>query len=161
MARRVFFSFHYDNDVTRASVVRNSWVTKPDRQTAGYIDHSDFEKLKQRGSAAVKAWIDDQLIGSSATVVLIGSETLERPFVKYELEQSVKRGNAILGVYIDNIRDFHGRTSSRGNIYNVEIGTTASGNTVYFSSFPMYDWVNDNGYANLGTWIENAITNQK
>jgi hypothetical protein len=28
MARRVFFSFHYERDAQRASVVRNSWVTK-------------------------------------------------------------------------------------------------------------------------------------
>lgn len=28
MARRTFFSFHYKPDVTRAWIVRNSWVTK-------------------------------------------------------------------------------------------------------------------------------------
>ena len=28
MARRVFFSFHYDNDINRSMTVRNSWVTQ-------------------------------------------------------------------------------------------------------------------------------------
>jgi len=34
MARKVFFSFHYERDIWRASIVRNSWVTKPDREAA-------------------------------------------------------------------------------------------------------------------------------
>ncbi len=37
MARRVFFSFHYERDVWRAGQVRNSWVTK-DREEAGFWD---------------------------------------------------------------------------------------------------------------------------
>ncbi|KKL85384.1 hypothetical protein LCGC14_1955320 [marine sediment metagenome] len=35
MVRRVFFSFHYEGDIWRSNVVRNSWVTK-DRETAGF-----------------------------------------------------------------------------------------------------------------------------
>jgi hypothetical protein len=34
MSRRVFFSFKYD-DVGRAMIVRNSWVTK-DREARGF-----------------------------------------------------------------------------------------------------------------------------
>src|SRR5665647_501917 len=104
MARNVFFSFHYDNDVTRAWVVRNSWVTKPNRTSSGVIDKAEFEKIKKDGDAAVKRWIDSQLIGTSVTVVLIGSETLNRPFVKYEIEQSLSRGNAIIGVFVNKIK---------------------------------------------------------
>lgn len=160
MARKVFFSFHYDNDVTRASIVRNAWVTKPDRAAAGYIDHAEFEKIKQRGTQAVRDWIDDQLWGSTVTVVLIGAETLTRPFVKYELEQSYKRGNAIIGVYVDKLRDFKGNTSGRCSTYNVEVGTDKSGSTIWFSSFPVFDYVSDDGYNNLGTWVEKAYLNR-
>ena len=39
MARRVFFSFHYERDIWRANVVRNSWLTK-DREAAGFFDAS-------------------------------------------------------------------------------------------------------------------------
>ena len=46
MARNVFFSFHYDNDVQRAFVVRQSWVTKPNRTASGVIDRADFGYLK-------------------------------------------------------------------------------------------------------------------
>lgn len=161
MARKVFFSFHYDNDVTRANVVRNSWITKPDRATAGFIDHAEFEQLKRRGEQAVRSWIDDQLAGSSITVVLIGSETLNRPFVKYELEQSYKRGNAIVGIYINSIKDFNQQASARCTTTGHQIGKDTNGKAVFFTYFPIYDWVTDNGYANLGTWVESAAASQR
>lgn len=156
MARKVFFSFHYDNDVWRANVVRNSWVTKPDTATAGFMDAADFEELKRQGDAAVKKWIDDQLVSTSVTAVLIGSETLERPFVQYELKKSYERGNGIIGIYINDIKDSKGNTPTHCSIYGVEMGKDANGGTVYFSSVQVYDWIANNGYDNLGNWVEAA-----
>lgn len=39
MARRVFFSFHYERDIFQANVVPNSWRTG-DREAAGSFDAS-------------------------------------------------------------------------------------------------------------------------
>ncbi len=49
MARRVFFSLHYQDVVIdfRANVVRNHWLTKPDRKDAGLFDASVWEKEKK------------------------------------------------------------------------------------------------------------------
>lgn len=105
MARRVFFSFHYEKDIWRASQVRNSWVTKPDREAAGFWDAASWEEIKKKGDEAVKRWIRDQLNGTSVTVVLIGTETSERRYVQYEIEQSWERNNGLIGVYIHNIKD--------------------------------------------------------
>jgi hypothetical protein len=157
MARRTFFSFHYGNDVWRASNVRNSWVVKGENDAAGFVDHADFEEVKKKGDAAVKAWIRDQLIGTSVTVVLIGRETSSRDYVKYELQQSYAKGNGMLGIYIDGMKDSSGNTSIRGSNVFGEIGKDAAGKPVYFSvSYPCYDWVSDNGRANMGSWIEAA-----
>lgn len=156
MARKVFFSFHYDNDVWRANIVRNSWVTKPDTETAGFMDAVDFEELKRKGEAAVKKWIDSQLVGTSVTVVLIGSETIERPFVRYEIQKSYERGNGILGIYVDQVKDSKGNTTARGSIYGLELGKDSFDNSIYFSSYPVYDWVSQDGYENMGSWIEEA-----
>lgn len=90
MARRVFFSFEY-SDVSRAMVVRNSWVTQG-REAAGFIDSADFEELKKKGNDAIKRWIDDQLNGTSVTVVLVGKDTCYSKWVKYEIEKSEERG---------------------------------------------------------------------
>ncbi|XVJ64992.1 MAG: TIR domain-containing protein [Lacibacter sp.] len=157
MARRAFFSFHYENDVWRANIVRNSWVTKEDREAAGFVDAADFEEVKKGGDAAIKRWIDNQLTGTSVTVVLIGSDTSNRPYVQYELQQSYSRGNGLLGIYIHQLKDRYGNTSSKGSNTFGEIGKDASGNAVYFSTiYPCYDWVDNDGYNNLGNWIEEA-----
>ena len=37
MARRVFFGFHYGNDITRSMTVRNSWVTQGKRSLQEYM----------------------------------------------------------------------------------------------------------------------------
>ncbi len=157
MARKAFFSFHYKNDVWRANIVRNNWVTKPNRETAGFIDSAEFEKIKKGGDAAIKSWIREQLNGTSVTVVLIGSETNTRDYVKYEIQQSYQKGNGMIGIYIHKLKNILGNTSLKGSNHFGEIGRDALGNVVYFSSkYNTYDWIEDDGYNNLGKWIENA-----
>lgn len=141
MARRVFFSFEYDHDVSRAMVVRNSWVAQG-KEDAGYIDAAEFEKIKKRGDAAVEAWIDDQLTGTSVTVVLVGEYTCTSKWVMHEIAQSKARGNGLLGIDVSKINDFSGNTSGR-------CGKLPAG-------YPFYLWNKDDGYHNMGDWIEKA-----
>ena len=157
MARRAFFSFHYQKDVWRANIVRNSWVTKDDKEAAGFIDAAEFEEVEKGGDAAIKRWIDKQLEGTSVTVVLIGTETSNREYVKYELQKSYQKGNGMLGIYIHQVKDRNGYTTTKGSNQFGEIGKDSSGNSVYFSTnYPCNDWVDDNGYNNIGKWIEDA-----
>lgn len=147
MARRVFFSFHYERDIWRASQVRNSWVTKPDREAAWFWDAASWEEVKKKGDEAIKRWIRDQLNGTSVTVVLIGTETSERKYVQYEIEQVWERGNGLIGVYIHNMKDKNGKTETKGEDPFVKMG---------YKNIRTYDWVQDDGYKNLGDWIEAA-----
>ena len=157
MARKTFFSFHYQNDVWRAYQIRNSWVTKDSNEAAGFVDAADFEKVEKEGEAAIKRWIDNQLNGTSVTVVLIGSDTSNSRYVKYELQKSYVKGNGMLGIYIHQQKDKEGKTSTKGSNQFGEIGKDVNGKTVYFSvDYPCYDWVDDNGYNNMGKWIEAA-----
>ena len=88
---------------------------------------------------------------------MIGSETSNRPYVKYELEQSYSKGNGMLGIYIHKIKDRNGHQSAKGSNAFGEIGKDRSGNAIYFSvNYPTYDWIGDDGYNNLGKWIEDA-----
>lgn len=157
MVRRVFFSFHYEEDINRSMVVRNSWVTQG-KEVAGFIDKAEFEKVKKEGKEAICRWIDKQLVGTSVTVVLIGKETLNRPFVQYEIRKSIERGNAIIGVYIHNIKDMiTQKTSIKGNPHTI-IGYYEGKISAYFDNIcdGIYDYSQDNGYSNLGIWIEEA-----
>lgn len=142
MAHRSFFSFHYQRDVQRASVVRKSSVTKPGI-TPEWIDASVWEEAKKKSDAAVRKLIDDALIGTSVTAVLIGTETSKRRWVKYEIDESIDRGNGLFGIYIHNIKDFNGDTASRG------LNPLPAG-------YKTYDWIHDDGYTNLGAWVDAA-----
>lgn len=157
MARSVFYSFHYQNDITRVMVVRNRWLTQGGQMISGVIDHAEFEQVQRRGDFAIKKWISDQLLGTSVTVVLIDEETLKREYVKYEICKSLQRRNAIIGVDIHRIKDLHGRTSLAGN-YHAVIGYYDYGHPMYFDDVAtaIYDYVYDDGYNNLGQWVENA-----
>ena len=131
MARRVFFSFEYKNDVSRAMVVRNSWVTQ-EREAAGFVDAADFEVVERQGEAAIRRWIDNQLKGTSVTVVLVGAKTCDSRWVAYEIEKSKDVGNGLLGIDISKIKNLNGRTSGR-------CGQIPKG-------YPFYLWNNEDGY---------------
>src|SRR5271157_1842222 len=122
MARKVFFSFHYERDSQRASVVRNHAVTKEHDDAAGYVDKATWESIEKQGDDAIKKWIAEQLKGTSVTVVLIGPDTDSRKWVKYELQQSYAKGTGLVGVTLHNIKDFDGNTDKAGSAYFGPLG---------------------------------------
>lgn len=157
MARRTFFSFHYERDAWRAAQVRNCWLLKQDRESAGFWDAAAWEEVKKKGEAAIHKWIDTQLNGTSVTIVLIGAETSLRPYVGYEIQQSHQRSNGMLGIYIHNMKDSQGRTDVVGANPFANWSIQQNGQKVLLSSlYPTYDWVNNNGRENIGSWIEAA-----
>src|SRR5690606_10923622 len=128
----------------------NSWVAKPDRESAGFWDAAAWEEVKKKGEDAIHRWIDSQLNGTSVTVVLIGAETSTRPYVGYEIKQSHNKGNGMLGIYIHNMKDQHGYTDTKGNNPFANWHIERNGQKVLLSSiYPTYDWVNDNGRDNI------------
>lgn len=144
MARRVFFSFHYQKDIWRANVVRNSNVVDGSA-AAGFQDASLWEEAKRKGDAAIKKMIDDALVGTTVTAVLIGGETAQREYVTYEIEQSIAKGNGLLGIHIDQIEDQKGHTSARGAVPEALSKAGA----------PVYVWDKDC----FGEWVEAAAKN--
>ena len=139
MARKVFFSFKYD-DVSRAMVVRNSWVVQG-KEAAGFIDKADFEQVKKKGDKSIQTWIDNQLKGTSVTVVLVGEKTCNSKWVKYEIDASIKKGNGILAIDISKIKDLKGNQSKRCG-------------WMIPKDYKTYLWNKDDGYNNMGDWIE-------
>ncbi|MCE2399729.1 TIR domain-containing protein [Candidatus Poribacteria bacterium] len=126
---------------------------------AGFVDSAQIETLKRNTDLAIKRWINKQIDGTSVTCVLIGSHTADSKWVKYEIVQRIEKGNGLLGVYIHNVKDRHGWTSTKGKSPfrqpPINFTPTDKPNLVY-PCCSYYDWVNDDGYQNLGNWIEKA-----
>jgi hypothetical protein len=89
-------------------------MTKPDRAVAGFFDASIWETAKKTGSTAVKRLVNSGLDGTTVTCVLIGSQTYIRPWVRYEILKSFRKGNAILAIHINSIRGKDQATKSKG-----------------------------------------------
>lgn len=158
MARRVFFSFHYQADIWRVSQVRNSWVTKDLGETAGFWDAAKWESIQRSGDAGIKRWIDNQLKGTSVTVVLIGSETATRKYVLHEIARSYELGKGLLGIKIHGLADKTGKRSIAGtNPFALISVPNGNGDLVSLSKLvSVYNYVTDNGYENMADWIELA-----
>ena len=115
MPRHVFFSFHYAKDIFRVNQIRNL-PEIVDEAAAGFKDKSLWEESKTKGDAVIKALIDRALVGTSVSVVCIGSETAGRKYVDYEIERSISRGNGMLGVRIHHLDTPHEKGGAQGAV---------------------------------------------
>lgn len=188
--RKVFFSFAWE-DVWRVNQVRNSWVTKGNYQNAGFLDKAEIETLKRNTDRAIENWINNQMHGTSVTCILIGKNTHRSKWVRYEIEQSIKKGNGLFGILIHELKDNNNNTSSYGanlltdysndNIgkkikkslisgsigfglsrllfpqFSMPITIISAGLSLFNNNdYRIYDWIDDDGYRNLSSWIEKA-----
>ena len=98
---KFFYSFHYGNDVRRAAQIRNIGVIEGNAP----VSENDWEEVKRGGDEAIKKWIDKNMDNRTCLIVLVGSDTANRPWVKYEIEHAWKRKMGIFGIFINNIKD--------------------------------------------------------
>lgn len=171
--RQVFFSFHYKNDVWRASQVRSMGVV----ECQPIYSDNGWEKVRLKSESGIEAWIASEMKMRSCVVVLIGRETASRKWVKYEIEKAWKDGKGIVGIYIHGLENTSGEQSSKGSNpfdkfyvdktinYIAERIAPADQNeirmsavckaydTPYSSSKYVYKYIKDN----IEDWIEEAI----
>ena len=89
MARRVFYTFHYEPDCARAARVRNMGVVEGNKPATD----NDWERITNGGDKAIQRWIDDQLYGKSCNVVG------RNPFEPFTMKGSGKRLSSIVNAY--------------------------------------------------------------
>ncbi|MFF0218285.1 TIR domain-containing protein [Streptomyces vinaceus] len=157
MARNAFYSFHYVPDNWRAAKVRNMGVLEGNRPASD----NDWEKVKGSGSAAIQDWIDGQLKGRSCTVVLIGSGTAGRKWIKYEIKKSWEDGKGVVGVYVHNLFDRDGLKATKGRnpFDDFTLGSKSMSSVVkaYDPPFSSSEYVYGHISSNLAAWVEEAI----
>lgn len=148
MARKVFYSFHFDNDNWRAGQVRNIGTVEGDKPVNG----NKWEDVKQKSDTAIKEWIDDNLKDKSCLIVLIGEKTSERKWVNYEINRAWELGKGVCGIYINKLEDVFGKQSSRGK------NPLSSYIPVFESSYSTSKYVYDDIKENISSLVEKAIT---
>ncbi len=102
--RRVFYSFHYA-DVNRVNQVRQSGKIRPiDSERVKTVqDRSLWERKKSVNENYLRLSISKNIVGTSATCVLTGRDTWERPWCRFEIARSLLNRNGIFAVRIDHL----------------------------------------------------------
>ena len=163
MARRVFYSFHYKPDCSRAAQVRNIKALEGNQPAAD----NDWEEVTEGGDKAIKEWISDQMNGRTCTVVLVGSKTANRKWINHEIIKSWDDGMGVVGIYIHGLKNLDGKISTKGdNPFDyIEYGDsgkklssivkcyTPSGS----NSQEKYDWISKH----IANAVEEAISIRK
>jgi MTH538 TIR-like domain (DUF1863) len=109
--RNIFYSFHFANDVMRVQQVRNMGVIEGNEP----VSPNNWEQIKKNGDAAVEKWIDENMKSKSCLIVLIGTDTYARPWVKYEIKKAWQDGKGILGIHVHNLKCPNSGTCSKGS----------------------------------------------
>lgn len=161
MFRRVFYSFDYDNDHWRASIVRNIGAIKGQP----LIVDNAWETVKRESDLAIQRWIDRQLHGRSCTIVLIGEKTATCHWVRYEIEQSWQRKKGLLGIRIHHLLDQHQQVTATGDnpFDTVRLPDGRQLSAIIKTYDPQgadSKEVYNNISKHLKTWVETAIANR-
>ncbi|TDB39950.1 MAG: TIR domain-containing protein [Actinobacteria bacterium] len=153
--RQIFYSFHFDNDVMRVQQIRNIGALEDNKP----VSANDWETVKRGGRAAIEKWIDDNMRYRSAVVVLVGTQTANREWVKYEIQKAWADGKGLLGVYVHNVNcPRNGKCAKGANPFDqftFEDGTKLSTRVKCYDPNPS-DAYGDIA-SHLESWVENAI----
>ena len=157
MTRRIFYSFHYDEDSHRAQQVRNIGALDGNIPAT----KNQWETVKQRGDNAIQNWILDNLKNRSCTVVLVGAQTAKRKWIDFEIIESWKRGMGVAALRVHGLKNLNGHTSSSGAnpFAHMDFGTKKFSDIVEIydpvgpTSTDRYAWIRHN----LPNIIDRAI----
>ncbi len=160
--RQVFYSFHYANDVFRVQTIRNIGAFDGNEPASP----NTWEEVKKGGDTAIKKWIDDNMKGRSCVVVLVGSETADRAWVRYEIKKAWEEGKGVVGIYIHNVKcaklikdnPFSDGTCSAGtNPFSTFTISGKSMDSIVKCYNPSYSNAYGDIKTNIENWIEEAI----
>jgi len=162
---QVFYSFHFDNDVMRVQQIRNIGVIEGNEP----VSKNDWEQAR-RTPGGIEKWIDDNMKYKSCVVVLIGTETYLRPWVKYEIAKGWDEYRGVVGIHIHNLKDprtastppSFGKCAQGQNPFaqvKLQNGATLAQYVTCHNPNPV-DAYNDIA-RNLTKWVENAIRRQR
>lgn len=161
MARRCFFSFHYQPDNWRASTIRSIGAIEGNQPA---LDN-DWEKVTKGGDAQIQKWIESQMEGRTCAIVLIGSNTAKRKWIDYEIKKAWDNKMGVLGIHIHGVKDSSGNTSIKGAdpFAHFRLGEKPLSSIIQiydptcFDSKAKYNTIAEN----IDSWIERAIETRK
>ena len=116
--RKAYFAFRFE-DIMRVNNVRKAWcIDHPDSPTMrSFRDRSIWGKSKAQEPDSLKALMRDAVVHRSAVCVLVGTNTWQGRWVKYEIARAVADSRGLLAIHINGL-NHHQRQTSDTRGYN-------------------------------------------
>ena len=96
VSRHVFISFDHE-DLDEVNLLRGQ--AKNDNVNLQFDDHSVKEPFDSSDADYIKDEIRKKIDRCSVTVVYLSEKTASSKWVNWEIEESIKRGKGVIGVY--------------------------------------------------------------
>ncbi|HVJ04239.1 MAG TPA: TIR domain-containing protein [Candidatus Saccharimonadales bacterium] len=95
-SRHVFISFDHE-DLDEVNLLRGQ--AKNDKVDLQFDDHSVKEPFDSTNADYIKRQIREKIDRCSVTMVYLTGKTASSKWVNWEIEESIKRGKGVVGVY--------------------------------------------------------------
>lgn len=152
--KKIFYSFHFDNDVMRVQQVRNIGVIEGNEP----VTAQKWEEAKKT-PGGIEKWIDDNMKRKDCVVVLVGSDTANRPWVQHEIRKAWDSGKGLVGIYIHNLKCPRNGKSTQGK--NPFDQFTFTDGTKLSTKVKCHNPSSTDAYSdiskNIELWIDSAI----
>lgn len=159
MPIKVFFSYHYKLDHSRAAQIRNAAPVEANTPASD----KEWQRIVEEGEFATERWINAQLFGRSCLIVLIGPATAARPWINYEVKKAWTDNKGVFGIHIHNLKDQFGNLSAKGanpfDIFMIEGGARRLSSIVktydppYLTSPEVFTYIT----TYIAEWVADAI----
>jgi hypothetical protein len=124
---------------------------------------NDWEQIKRKGDKDIENWIDNNIKGTSCTIVLVGSQTSERPWIRHEIKRSWELDKALFGIRVHGLKCNNGYTSHYGDNPFDKFTLTSDSRKLseIIRCYEPIGYSSQDKYAhiknNIASWIEEAI----
>lgn len=95
-SRHVFISFDHE-DMDEVNLLRGQ--AKNDKLDLQFDDHSVKEPYDSTNTDYIKRQIQEKIDRCSVTIVYLTDKSASSKWVNWEVEESIKRGKGVIGVY--------------------------------------------------------------
>lgn len=154
MAKKVFYSFHFDKDVMRVQQVRNIGAIEDNKP----VSPQEWEEA-QKTPNGVENWIEKHMKDKACVIVLIGESTSERKWVDYEIRKAWRDKKGLVGIHIHNLKCPRNGKSSQGTNPFDKISFTDG--SKMSSVVKVYNPSSTDAYNdianNIETWVDSAV----
>lgn len=96
VSRHIFISFDHE-DMNDVNLLRGQ--AKNDKSGLQFDDYSVKDPFDSTNADYIKQQIREKIDRSSVTVVYLSDKTPSSKWVNWEIEESIKRGKGVIGVY--------------------------------------------------------------